>query len=100
MGYVVLWGLCGMAAAVLATRKGRRRTAWCLLGVLLGPVALLVAVLPSPAARARRAAPLSGQAGTSRPCPFCAEAIRVEAITCRYCQRDVPPLTTAAAPGE
>jgi len=100
MGCAVLWGLCGMAAAVIATCKRRRMTAWCLLGVLLGPFALLVAVLPSPAALARREAPLNGQAGAYRPCPFCAEAIRVEAITCRYCQRDVPPLATAAEPGE
>lgn len=27
-----------------------------------------------------------------RKCPFCAESIKLEAVVCRYCQRDIPDL--------
>ena len=31
-----------------------------------------------------------GSAGDTRPCPFCAEAIKIAAKVCRFCNRDVP----------
>ena len=31
-----------------------------------------------------------------RKCPFCAEQIKLEAIVCRFCQRDVPPIEVRA----
>jgi len=27
----------------------------------------------------------------TRICPFCKEAIHVQAVVCRYCRRDLPP---------
>lgn len=32
------------------------------------------------------------QGPTSRPCPYCAEEIKAEAVKCRYCASDVEPL--------
>lgn len=32
----------------------------------------------------------------SKKCPFCAELVKPDATTCRFCQKDFPPLPTAS----
>ena len=78
-----------MMAAAVAAPKGRTGCAWFTLGVLFGPFALLVAVLPSAEHVDRREAQQVGGAGEFRKCPFCAEVIRVEAKLCRFCRSEL-----------
>ncbi len=94
MEIFIFWIISGCAASYVAGQKNRSSGNWFLLGLLLGPIALLMVGL-SPAAPDRicRSSPRPGSSYPMvRPCPFCAEDIKPEAIACKHCQRDVPPM--------
>jgi hypothetical protein len=104
MGILILWVVCAIATAILASNKGRNAGGWLLLGILLGPLALLLAAVVSNKNVERQvttlAAARAAEEGSLRKCPFCAEWIQREAVVCRFCGRDVPaaePALKAAA---
>lgn len=64
----------GVVASLIAHGKGRNSLGWFLAGMLIGPFALVVSLLP-PVVRE----------GMYGHCPVCKEVIRAEAESCRYC---------------
>lgn len=88
MIYVFVWLLCGVIAAAIYSRKGRPGAAAFIVGVLLGPLGVLLALLSSTDTAAVERAALAS--GASKKCPHCGEIVRAEASVCRYCQRDLP----------
>lgn len=83
MEYVILWIVCGIGAAAIASSKGRSVFGWLIGGFLLGPIGLLlVGLMGKPAP----------DESTLRKCPHCAELILKEAKVCKHCGRDVTPV--------
>ena len=84
---LIVFGLLGLAVALIARSKGRDTFWWWIYGFGLWIIALPHALLMKPdvaGIEERRMA--EGQ----RKCPFCAEMVKLDAKVCRHCGRDLP----------
>lgn len=83
----IIWLVSAIVAGMVGSGKGRTGAGWAL-GILLGPIGLLIiAVMPANVSRVESVALRSGD---MRKCPYCAELIKSEATTCRFCGKDIP----------
>lgn len=85
--FVVIWLLFGVVSAVIASSKGRSGCGWFLLGILLGPFGLILALVVGRNTTEVERREIQG--GEMKRCPHCAELIRREAIKCRFCGSDL-----------
>ena len=72
--YILVAVVFGAVAAIIARVKARNVVGWFLAGLLIGPFALVVVVLP---ARVKD--------GRFAECPACCEVVRADATVCRHC---------------
>lgn len=88
--FFIIWVLFGVASAIVLNNKGRSGCGGFILGFLLGPFGLIIALVMSPDRDAQEREAISGMKG--RKCPYCAEMIKAEAIKCRHCGSGVDPV--------
>src|SRR5437867_3683926 len=69
---LVVWILCGVGAAVVASNRGASGCLWFGLGVLLGPIGFALAFTNS-----------------LPPCPFCRKGVPGDATKCPHCQSEL-----------
>lgn len=84
---VIIWLLFGIISAVVGSNKGRSGCGWFILGILLGPLGLILALVVPPDQAELEVRQILD--GTKRRCPICAELVKPEAKKCHYCGSDL-----------
>jgi len=88
MGFLIVWAICGIISAIIASNKGRSGAGWFFIGVLFGPLGIVAALVVSADHKAVKQQKVTE--GTHRKCPMCAELVLAEAKICKYCKSELP----------
>jgi hypothetical protein len=91
MEIFIIYVLFSVVAGFIASKKGRSGFGFFLLAFLLSPLVGVIAALIV-SENTRSVEDQAVASGSSRKCPSCAELIKFEAIVCRFCGRDAPPV--------
>ena len=79
---LLFWSLLGAFIGYLESqRRGFSPVGGVLGGIVLGPLAFLMFAVDGIATAKEH----------SKPCPYCAERLKVEAVACKHCGRDISP---------
>jgi hypothetical protein len=92
MTVIVIWIVSSILGVMIGSSKGRGGAGFAL-GFLLGPLGVIIVLFLKPdTAKVETEAVVSGG---MRKCPYCAELVKTEALVCKHCQRDLPPVEPA-----
>ena len=85
MEFVIFWIICGGVAAMITSSKGGSGGIGFLVGLLLGPIGIIIALfMGSDAGKVEKQV----STGQMKQCPRCAEAVLPAAKVCKHCQHE------------
>jgi hypothetical protein len=87
---IIVWLGSAVGCYSIAQSKGLDGTLWTVLGLLLGPIAVLFVAIATPGSRA----PARSDIRPEKKCYNCAEMVKLEANTCRFCGAEFDPEDT------
>ncbi len=83
MEFIFIWLIFGVISAIIANNKGRSGCGWFIVGVLLGPIGIILALVVSK--DDDRITRDVIDRGDMKACPHCQELVKVEASKCKHC---------------
>lgn len=87
MAFVVIMIIIGVITAMVASNKGRDGLSWFFVGLLFGPLGLIISLVVSSNDEVIEQTLISS--GASKKCPYCAELVKKEALICKHCGSDL-----------
>ncbi|MCM2440712.1 hypothetical protein HGO34_13405 [Agrobacterium vitis] len=86
MELFLLWFICGVVTAIIATAKGRSGVGWFFVGLLISIFGIiLIACLPSLKATETPYLLETTRVQPTKACPDCGETILYVANVCKHC---------------
>ena len=84
MTIFIIWICFGVVAAMISRGKGNDGCGGFFIGILLGPIGLLISFFSSDNQEVKRK-----MSGDTKKCPYCAEYVKEAAIVCKHFNRDL-----------